>query len=127
MMIGKMVSLGFDLATLPARMTFRGAKAVLAMPGDLEQIIEEMRGVSDEVAREVQMLAANVDAEMRQKAAHLSGEEKHQAAEMALAAAQQHLSMAAVDMLRALWLVMDSKRPLEQSDGAVFIEHEQRI
>ena len=126
-MIGKMVSLGFNLATLPARMTFRGAKAVLAMPGDLEQIIEEMRGVSDEVAREVQMLAVNVDAEMRQKAAHLSGEEKHQAAEMALAAAQQHLSMAAVDMLRALWLVMDSNRALEQSDGAVFIEQEQRI
>ena len=125
-MIGKIVSLGFDLATLPARMTFRGAKAVLTMPGDLEQVIAEMREVSDDVAREVQMLAASVDAEMQQKAAHLSGEEKQQAAELALAAAQTHLSMAAVDMLRALWLAMDSKQSLNQDDRSLIIEGERR-
>ena len=124
-MIGKMVSLGFDLATLPARMSFRGAKAVLTMPGDLQQVMAEMREVSDEVAREIQMLAASVDAEMSQKAAHLSGEQKQQAAELALATAQQHLSMAAVDMLRALWLAMDSNRSLGHDDSPI-LEQERR-
>ena len=37
-MIGKMVSLGFDLATLPARMTYRGTRAMINMPGDIEQV-----------------------------------------------------------------------------------------
>jgi len=123
-MIGKMVSLGFDLATLPARMTFKGAKAMLAMPGDFEQIIAEMREVSDEVAREIQILMASVDAEMSQKAAHLSGEQKQQAAELAMVTAQQHLSMAAVDMLRALWLSVDSSRTLGRDERPVVLEQE---
>ena len=122
-MIGKMVSLGFDLATLPARMTYRGTRAMLAMPGDIEQVMAEMRQVSDEVAREIQVLLDNVDAEMSQKAAHLSDEQKQQAADLALFAAQKHLSMAAVDILRALWLTMDANRGLEQDDGSVVIEH----
>ncbi|MBE9540593.1 MAG: hypothetical protein IMF06_16040 [Proteobacteria bacterium] len=124
-MIGKMVSLGFDLATLPARMSYRGAKAVLTMPGGLQLVMAEMREVSDEVAREIQMLAASVDAEMSQKAAHLSGEQKQQAAELALATAQQHLSMAAVDMLRALWLAMDSSRSLGH-DASPILEQDRR-
>ena len=123
-MIGKMVSLGFDLATLPARMTYKGTKAMLAMPGDFEQVMAEIRQASDEVAREIQALMADVDAEMSQRAAHLNGEQKQQAAELALDAAEKHLSMAAVNMLRALWLAVDSSRSLEQDQGGVIIEHE---
>ena len=122
-MIGKMFSLGFDLATLPARMTYKGTKAMLAMPGDFEQVMAQMREVSDEVAREIQALMASVDAEMSQKAAHLSGEQKQQAAELAMEAAEKHLSMAAVNMLRALWLAVDSSKSLERDDGPVIIEH----
>ena len=124
-MIGKMVSLGFDLATLPARMTFRGARAMATMPGDFNHLMQELREASDEVAREVQMLMDSVDAEMSQKAAHLNPEQKQQAAELALGAAEQHLSMAAVNMLRALWLAVDSGRSLEQDRGSVIIEHEE--
>ena len=124
-MIGKMVSLGFDLATLPARMTYKGTRAMLTMPGDFEQVLVEMRQASDEVAREIQVLLASVDAEMSQKAAHLTGEQKQQAAELALDAAEKHLSMAAVNVLRALWLAVDSRRSLEHEQGSVIIEHEQ--
>ena len=123
-MIGKMVSLGFDLATLPARMSYRGTKAMLSMPGDFEQVLAEIRQASDEVAREIQVMMASVDAEMSQKAAHLSGEQKQQAAELALNAAEKHLSMAAVNILRALWLAVDSNRALEHEQGPVIIEHE---
>jgi uncharacterized protein (DUF2225 family) len=124
-MIGKMVSLGFELATLPARMTYRGTRAMLAMPGDFEQVMAEIRQASDEVAREIQALMADVDMEMSQKTAHLNGEQKQQAAELALDAAEKHLSMAAVNMLRALWLAVDSSRSLEHDKGSVIIEHEQ--
>jgi hypothetical protein len=123
-MLGKMVSLGFDLATLPARMTFRGAKAVVAMPGDIDHFRAELRQASDEVAREIQQLLDSVDLEMRQKAAHLDPAQKQQAAELALGAAEQHLSMAAINMLRALWLTMDANRGLERDRGPVIIEHE---
>ena len=124
-MIGKMISLGFDLATMPARMTYRGTRAMLAMPGDFEQVIAEVRAVSDEVAREVQVLLESVDAEMSQKTAHLNPQQKQQAAELALDAAEQHLSMAAVNILRALWLSLDASRSLEeQAREGVIIEHE---
>ena len=123
-MIGKMVSLGFDLATLPARMTYRGTKAMLSMPGDFEQVMLEIREASDEVAREIQGLLTQVDAEMSHKTAHLNSEQKQQAAELALDAAEQHLSMAAVNMLRALWLAVDSSRGLEHDRDGVIIEHE---
>ena len=112
-MLGKMVSLGFDVATLPARLTFRGAKALVAMPGDIDHLRRELRQTSDEVAREIQQLLDSVDAEMSQKAAHLNSEQKHEAAGLALIAAEQHLSMAARNILRALWLTVDSSRSLE--------------
>lgn len=123
-MLGKMVSLGFDLATLPARMTFRGAKAVVTMPGDIEHFRQELRQASNEVAGEIQQLLDSVDAEMRHKAAHLDPAQKQQAAELALGAAEQHLSMAAVNMLRALWLTVDANRSLEHDRGPVIIEHD---
>tara|TARA_R110001599_G_scaffold353815_1_gene598829 strand:+ start:75616 stop:75936 length:321 start_codon:yes stop_codon:yes gene_type:complete len=105
-------------------MAFRGAKAVVAMPGDIEHFRQELRLATDEVAREIQQLLDSVDAEMRHKAAHLNRAQKQQAAELALGAAEQHLSMAAVNMLRALWLTVDASRSLEQDRGRVIIEHE---
>jgi hypothetical protein len=123
-MIGKLMSLGFGLATLPARMTYKGTKAMLAVPGDFEQLRAEIRQASDQVARQIQALMADVDVEMSRKSAHLNGEQKQQAAELALDAAQKHLSMAAVDILRALWLAADSSRSLEQDREGVIIEHE---
>jgi hypothetical protein len=112
-MIGKMVSLGFDLATLPARMTYRGTRAMLAMPGDIERIVAE-----------VQALLHSIDREMSEQTAHLNAEQKQQAAELALDAAERHLSMAAVNLLRALWLAVDSSRRLEQEGSGVVIEHD---
>ena len=123
-MLGKMVSIGLDLATLPARMTFRGAKAVIAMPGDIDHFLREVRLVSDEIAGEVEQLLRSVDAEMSDKAAHLSPAQKQQAANLALGAAEQHLSMAAVNMLRALWLAMDASRNRENRRGPVILEQE---
>lgn len=123
-MIGKMVSLGFDIATLPARMTYKGARAMLAVPGDYEQVMAEIRQASDEVAREIQVLLFSVDAEMSQKAAHLNPQQKQQAAELALDAAEKHLSMAAINMLRALWLAVDSNRQLTQDRDGIIIEQD---
>jgi hypothetical protein len=123
-MLKKMVSLGFDLATLPARMTFKGAKAAVAMPGDVEHFMREIRMASDDVGREIQSLLDSVDAEMRQKAAHLDPQQKERAAELALGAAEQHLSMAAVNILRALWLTMDANRSLTRDDDSAVIEQE---
>lgn len=123
-MLEKMVSIGFDLATLPVRMTLRGAKAAIAMPGDIEHILGEIRQASNEVAREIEQLINSVDAEMSQKTAHLSPAQKQQAANLALGAAEQHLSMAAVNLLRALWLAMESNRSLRNRRDPVIIEHE---
>jgi hypothetical protein len=124
-MLGKMASMGFDLATLPARMTLRGVRAAVTAPGDIGYFMRELRLASDEVAREVQQVLASVDAEMSQKAAHLNPVQKQQAAELALGAAEQHLSMAAVNILRALWLSLDASRSLEeQGREGIIIEHE---
>ena len=122
-MIGRMLSMGFDLATMPARLTWRSARAVTMTPAQFQQFSDELRQASEEVAREIQAVIAGVDAEMTAKAAHLSPEQKAQAASLALQAAEQHLSMAAVNMLRALWLSAHAGRELSQADG-VIIEHE---
>ncbi|MCP5164914.1 MAG: hypothetical protein H6990_07625 [Pseudomonadales bacterium] len=127
-MLGKMVSMGFELATLPARMTLRGVRAAVAAPGDVGYFMRELRLASDEVAREVQQVLAAVDAEMTQKAAHLDPVQKQQAAELALGAAEQHLSMAAVNVLRALWLQLDAGRSLQEPGReGVVIEHEREV
>lgn len=111
-MIGKMLSLGFDMATLPARMTFRGVRSMMAMPGDFTEFMEELRQASDEVALEIQQIMSGVDAEMTDRAAHLTPQQKQEAAEMALVAAEKHLGMAAVNAFRALWLAMDAMESL---------------
>lgn len=119
-MLTKMFSMGFDLATLPARLTWRSARAMTLSGSDYERFREELQQASNEAAREIQAVLAGVDAEMRHKAAHLSPEQKQQAAGLALDAAEKHLSMAAVDMLRALWLSVHAGRELRhQADGVV--------
>jgi hypothetical protein len=117
-MIGKMLSFGFDMATLPARLTFRGTRVMMGMPADFSEFMEELRQASDEVAREIQVIMDGVDAEMSQKAANLNPQQKQQAAELALGAAEKHLSMAAVNMFRALWLAVDSAQGLEDGKNS---------
>lgn len=118
-MIGKMMSMGFGLATLPARLTWRSARAMTMTPAQFQQFSDELRQASEEVAREIQTVIAGVDAEMSAKAAHLSPEQKAQAAGLALQAAEQHLSMAAVNMLRALWLSAHAGKELQYRDSVV--------
>ena len=107
-MIGKLLSTGFSLATLPARLTFRSVRALAMTPAEANRLLAGMRETSDQAVREIQGLLANVDAEMTHKAAHLSAADKRLAAELALRAAEQHLSMAAINILRAVWLTLNS-------------------
>ncbi|MBF7731370.1 hypothetical protein [Pseudomonas sp. N040] len=111
-MIGKMLSTGFSLATMPARLAFRSARAMAMTPAEFTQFMDELRGASDEAVREIQFLLASVDDEMERKTAHLSNEQKQQAALLALDAAEKHLSMAAVNILRAVWLALNSNPEL---------------
>lgn len=107
-MIGKLLSTGFSLATLPARLTFRSVRALAMTPAEANRLLAGMRETSDQAVREIQGLLANVDAEMTHKAGHLSAADKRLAAELALRAAEQHLSMAAINILRAVWLTLNS-------------------
>lgn len=107
-MIGKLLSTGFSLATLPARLTFRSVRALAMTPAEVSRLLSEMRGASDQAVQEIQALLASVDDEMGRKTAHLSNADKRLAAQLALQAAKQHLSMAAINLLRALWLTHHS-------------------
>jgi hypothetical protein len=107
-MIGKLLSTGFSLATLPARLTFRSVRALAMTPAEASRLLADMREASDQAVHELQGLLASVDAEMTHKAAHLSAADKRLAAELALRAAEQHLSMAAINILRAVWLTLNS-------------------
>jgi hypothetical protein len=123
-MIGKMLSSGFSLATLPARLAYRSARAVAMSPAEFSQMMSELRGASDEVMQEIQQIMASVDDEMGRKTAHLSNEQKQQAAMLALDAAEKHLSMAAVNILRALWLAMNSDPQLPPARRGETIDHQ---
>lgn len=118
------MSMGFDLATMPARLTWRSARAMTMNAAEFQAFTEELREASEEAAREIRQVIAGVDREMTQKASHLSPDQKAQAAALALDAAEKHLSMAAVNMLRALWLSSHARRELGSQDGSVIIEHE---
>lgn len=107
-MIGKLLSTGFSLATLPARLTFRSVRALAMTPAEVSRLLADMRQVSEQTVRELQAVLASVDADMTQKTAHLSAADKRLAAELALQAAEQHLSMAAINILRAVWLTLNS-------------------
>ena len=122
-MIGKMLSTGSSLATIPARLAYRSARAVAMSPGEFSEFMNELRGASDEAMREIQSLLISVDDEMGRKTAHLSNEQKQQAALLALEAAEQHLSMAAVNILRAVWLAMNSNPELPPPRRGETIDH----
>ena len=111
-MLGKMLSTGFNLATMPARLAYRSVRAVAMTPTEFTELMSELRGASDDVMQELQQIMASVDDEMGRKTAHLSNEQKQQAALLALDAAEKHLSMAAVNILRALWLALNSNPEL---------------
>lgn len=122
-MIGKMMSLGLDLATLPARLTLRSARAMTMSAAEFQQFSRELRAASEDAARELQAVIAGVDQDMRLRAGHLSAEQKAEAAALALDAAEKHMSMAAVNLLRALWLSAHAGREIGQRNGGVTIEH----
>ena len=42
-MIGKLVSTGFRVATLPARLTFRSVRALAMTPAEASRLVAEMR------------------------------------------------------------------------------------
>ncbi|MDA7088441.1 hypothetical protein PH586_18835 [Pseudomonas sp. SA3-5] len=121
-MIGKLLSSGFSLATLPARLTFRSVRALAMTPAEASRLLADMREASDQAVQELQGLLASVDAEMSHKAAHLSAADKRLAAELALRAAEQHLSMAAINILRAVWLTLHSTPNLPPAELAERIE-----
>jgi len=121
-MIGKLLSTGFSLATLPARLTFRSVRALAMTPAEASRLLAGMREASDQAVQELQGLLAGVDAEMTHKAAHLSAADKRLAAELALRAAEQHLSMAAINVLRAAWLTLNSTPNLPPSERDERIE-----
>ncbi len=120
------MSMGFDLATMPARLTWRSARAMTMSAAEFQLFTEELRQASEEAAREIRQVIAGVDMEMTHKASHLSPDQKAQAAALALDAAEKHLSMAAVNMLRALWLSAHASRELSEREGPVTIDHEER-
>ncbi len=111
---------GFRLYTLPARLAYRRTASLLNLPDDPGRLIEEIRVLSEQVAGEVQAVLDGVDRDMRERAAHLTPEQREQAAELALHAAEQHLSMAAINVLRALWLASSDRR-LSRDAGAEII------
>ena len=121
-MIGKLLSTGFSLATLPARLTFRSVRALAMTPAEANRLLAGMREASDQAVQELQGLLASVDAEMTHKAAHLSAADKRLAAELALRAAEQHLSMAAINILRAVWLTLNSTPNLPPAEPEKRIE-----
>lgn len=123
-MIGKILSTGFSLATMPARLALRSARAIGMTPVEFSQFADELRDASDEAIREVQFLMASVDDEMGRKTAHLSNEQKQQAALLALDAAEKHLSLAAVNILRAVWLAMNSDPLLPPAKRGETIDHQ---
>lgn len=122
-MIGKILSTGFNLATLPARLTLRSVRALAMTPAEAGRLLADMRSASDQAVEDIHALLARVDDEMGRKAGHLSSAEKHQAAELALQAAEQHLSMAAINILRAVWLTLNATPQLPSSDEPRQLEH----
>jgi len=113
-MLKQAISLGFNIATLPARITYNVLSNATGLHPDIGRLIADIRQASGDVVRELQQLADSVEAELQQKAGHLNPEQKQQAAQLALYAAEQHLSMAARDLLRALWLNISANNQLTQ-------------
>jgi exonuclease VII large subunit len=123
-MPGTLFSFAVDMALLPARTARRSAAALLAAPGEVQRLLQELRSINEEVSREMSALLSSVDHEMEQRASHLSPEQQQRAADMALDAAQQHLDMAARDLLRALWLHVHAARRLPRESSGNVIEQQ---
>ncbi len=123
-MIGKAVSLTFSLYTLPARMAYRSAANHLDLPPTFEELMAQLRANSEQVARDVQSVFASVDQEMSARAAHLSPEQRQQAAELALSSAEKHLGMAAVNVLRALWLSASAQQLAQQDRDPSIVDQQ---
>ena len=51
-MIGKMMSMGFDLATMPARLTWRSARAMTMSTAEFSAFSDELRQASEDAVRE---------------------------------------------------------------------------
>lgn len=123
-MITKIVTYGFKLYTLPARVAYRRTAHLFNLPPTLEELFAELRASSEQVSRQVEAIFNEVDRDMSERAAHLSPQQRQQAADLALDAAEQHLSMAAVNMLRALWLATSARNALQAEGDSSIIEHE---
>lgn len=106
-MIGTLLKTGFSLATMPARLTYRSVRALAMTSAEVSRVLADMREVSDQAVQEIHGLLAKVDKDMTLKAGHLSAADRRLAAELALDAAEQHLSMAGINLLRALWLTLN--------------------
>jgi len=122
-MIGEITSFGINLVTMPARLAFKGIKTTLELPADFSHFLEEVREASDEVAKEIQQMMVDVDQEMSTKAEYLTPDQKQQAAELALDSAEKHMSMAVVNMFRAIWLATSSHQKLPAPTQKDFIAH----
>lgn len=125
-MISKLLATGFSLATLPARLTFRSVRALAMTPAEISHLLADMRDVSDQAVAEIQQLLASVDADMKGKTAHLSNADKQLAAQLALQAAEQHLSMAAINILRAVWLTLNSTPQSLSDEAPRLLKHDQQ-
>ena len=125
-MISKLLATGFSLATLPARLTFRSVRALAMTPAEISHLLADMRDVSDQAVAEIQQLLASVDADMKGKTAHLSNADKQLAAQLALQAAEQHLSMAAINILRAVWLTLNSTQQSLSDEAPRVLKHDQQ-
>lgn len=123
-MLAKVVTTGFRLYTLPARLAYRQTARLFNLPDDPARLLQEARAVSEEVARELQRVLDSVDRDMSARAAHLSPPEREQAAQLALHAAEQHLSMAAINVLRAFWLATAEQRLEDVPATGEIIEQE---
>ncbi|MEM1112977.1 MAG: hypothetical protein AAGI11_13785 [Pseudomonadota bacterium] len=111
-MMKQLFTVGLSLATLPARLALKGTREMWLLPANWEHFARELQLASAEVRRELTQLVESVDAEMNARAGHLTPEQKQQATGLALRAAEQHLSMAARDVLRALWLAGSAEQQL---------------
>lgn len=121
-MLRNVIKTGFDLATLPARLTLIGARHALTLPSDITQLRQTLAQAATEAAQELRALADSVDQEMQQKAAHLTPQQREQATWLALQAAEQHMSMAARNLMRALWLGTAQQRELNAAKADRIIE-----
>lgn len=107
-MIGQLFTSGIGLAALPVRLMYRSTKAMLDLPSVVFRDLDDIRHAANANFEKLRLIVHAVDADMREKTAHLNDEQKRQAASLALSTAEQHLGMAVVDMLRALWLASDA-------------------